>query len=801
MTPVSTATKNKAATNKAAKAKPKSRRSRSWFTFTAIATVIALFSITIWLALRLIINPGAIGWLSVFIPEWNVTSLVEAPQTLADIRTEAEAANLRLGTPIYFSTYPGFTQESLGFRDILLPFYRDQAACKGGSTSNAPATDQTCQRLFELRVYRPSPVKKGWIVKAPGFVEVDRLIIKEPEEMVAIARLTEAKIAEQGSTRKLPLSQITPIPGNAPLMGAWFHLSGIWQRGRSQVIYGQVIRYDPLHHRLQSLLSWTTLADKLPHWQQVSGDNAAELVVNQTIGLEPHFQVYQWQALPSPGRPIQVKEISLTESALRDRSYQNGLLLARNGLWSPGLELLKQSKKTNLQWSSTAQAQLDVVTLHAKITQAQAARDWASLKQQVMALLIDGQWAKAFKLLRSAHENGMDIAELVTDPSERLWQRVEVAMRVNAKLVDLQNIGVLLLAVRQDQTTAIDWLRQQLKGQSNRDALSRQTQQVLALLKPDATIAEAEIPVPAASASPVADHPSKLIGIATPVADFNAQDWLQPDRTSLSTLNSSQRWYDLRVSQFYDGKQWQQAPFQDLSGGTDSNQTARSLWQLLGFNDSTAVELLTWNAENQLITLPATVQAVTGRVQDLAGGELHLLVAASTAPPVAPVLLAMTQSSLTWLEPERTVTLAELSREAEWAPALWQALQQTHLALPVSVVDVATMQQELGNWSLQLMELTGDHIPEVVLVLQVPKSASATEVASSTTSQLQSLQTLIISQQGHVLYQDGQAGNGQLQAIVNLDAATPPILIVKNAQGYDLKQWSASSQQFEGVGT
>ncbi|HEY9661832.1 MAG TPA: hypothetical protein V6C65_25535, partial [Allocoleopsis sp.] len=557
------------------------------------ATVISFSSITIWLALQLIINPGAIGWLSVLIPEWNVASLVEAPQTLADIRTEAESANLHLGNPIYLSTYPGFTQESLGFRDVLLPFYRDQAACKASSASNASGSDQTCQRLFELRVYRPSPVKKGWIMKAPGFVEVDRLLVKEPEEMATIARLTEAKIAGQGSTRKLPLSQITPINGKAPLAGAWFHLSGIWQRGRSQVIYGQVIRYDPLHHRLQNLLSWTTLADELPYWQQVSGDNTTELVVNQTIGLEPHFQVYQWQALPSPGKPIQVKEISLTESALRDRSYQNGLLLARNGLWSPGVDLLKQSKKTNPQWSPTAQAQLDVVALHAKITQAQAARDWASPKQQVMALLIDGQWTKALKLLRSAHENGMEIAELVTDPSERLWQRVEVAMRVNAKLVDLQNIGVLLLAVQQDQTTAIGWLRQQLKGQSNSNT-TRQAQQVLALLKADSTLAVAVVPDSVAAASPVADHPSKLIGIATPVADFNSQDWLQPDDSSLPTLNSTQRWYNLRVTQFYDGQQWQQAPFQPFPVGTDSAQTARSLWQLLGLNYSAEIDLLAW---------------------------------------------------------------------------------------------------------------------------------------------------------------------------------------------------------------
>ena len=38
------------------------------------------------------------------------------------------------------------------------------------------------------------------------------------------------------------------------------------------------------------MLSWTSPNGQLPKWQQVTGGGAKELVIDQTVGLEPHLQ-------------------------------------------------------------------------------------------------------------------------------------------------------------------------------------------------------------------------------------------------------------------------------------------------------------------------------------------------------------------------------------------------------------------------------------------------------------------------------------------------------------------------------
>lgn len=767
-----------------------------------------------WLAIQLIVNPGAVSWVSQFFPGWDMSSLIEPPQTLTEIGKAAADNGLEIGKPIYLSTYPGFSANSPGFYDLLLPFYQPQTQCEAVDSEL-----DRCRRMTELRVYRPYATQpsqsNGLTTTEPTFKLVDRVKVTGLEELVAIAPLTDAGIAGQGSTRTLPLTSLSPLQGTAPLPGAWFHATGIWQRGRNRVVYGRLVRYDPLHDRLQVLLNWTSLVEALPQWQQVTGSAAAELVVDQSIGLEPQFQVYQIESIQAPGRSTQVEPVTLTRAASNRQDYRQGLVLARNGLWSPALKLLQQSKQTDPQWSAVAQSQLDLVALHAKVTQAQAEQEWSSPRQQMVALLIDGQWAKAFDVLQTARRQGFDISDWLSNQPDFLWRRVEASVRVNARSTEVQNWGILLMAVRQDRQSAVAWLRQQTS--QNRQSTSthnpeQQAQQVLALLDPPASPAASPVaaspvasPAVSAAAVPIPNPTSRLLGAAIPQETIDPTQWLQPDPADELQLLENQQWYAIHIMQFQDGQQWRQSPFTTLPANSDALVRAERLWAMLGLATIPQVELIAWTETNHPEILPATIRAV-----QVVDADLYLLAAVDLPEQLTVAAsnprFAMTLASLKWLEPSNNLTLTELSQDPVWGqslpPALWQELQQIAIPLPDSVTNSNLLLQEVGDWTFQLMDLTGDGQPEAVLTLQTqpePTPNSTNPVGSSgssESSQPPALHTWVFSSSGQVIYQDGQTGQS-LKAIVDLEAGLPPILIIHEAEGYRIAQWSASLQRFE----
>lgn len=409
----------------------------------AIATIFLLTGGS-WFAARLIVNPGS--WLRGILPEWNQGATL---QTLAGIRAEAAKAGESVGQAI-----------ALANGEVLLPILAPQPHC------------QSCTQIVELRVYQLS---------AQAYELVDRLSIAGIEELMAIAPLTHSRVTSAGSSRKLPLTHIT-VMENPPDVGIWLCLSGEWQRGSTQTLYGQILRYDSQRDRLQAMLSWTSPAAELPRWQQITGSATPELLINQSIGLEPQFQVYQARSPNAPGKLVQLEAIGLTESVLEDSTYEHGLLLARNGLWSMALNSFQRVKAArSANWSASAQAQLDLIALHAEQTQQQADRDWASPTQQITALLIDGRWAAAFDRLKAAHADGYDIKSLLVDNADLFGQRIDAVLRVDSGQLEVQRWGTLLQAAQHDRPTAIAWLKQTLK-QTQPRLSAQQTQQVLALL-------------------------------------------------------------------------------------------------------------------------------------------------------------------------------------------------------------------------------------------------------------------------------------------------------------------------------
>jgi hypothetical protein len=799
---------------------PKTSAQATRLSGTLLTTALLLGAIGLvggggWLALRLIINPASVKWLGALLP-WG-SSLAAPPQTWSELAAEVGQTGQALGAPLYFSTYPGLTRQQPGFYDLLLPVVRPLKHCPtaGQRSNQINQTNQTnqsarqsssarppaepvkpgCSQITELRVYRPRP--------GLTYELLDRISVTGPEELFVVAPLARSSSATQGTSRTLPFTGVSFIAtsgvtasagasqpaASKDQAGIWLQLSGEWQRG-SRVLYGQVVQYDPNRTRLFSFQNWSSPPGQFPTWQQVTGDSEPELVVNQSVGLEPQFQVLQLKPPRSIGQSVSLEAVTLTEMASNDRTYLNGLLLARNGLWSPALTLLKRAKpqlaKTR-DWSGSAQAQLDLIRLHAQVTQAQANRDWASPTQQILADVTDGRWAEALAVLKQAHRSGYDVRNLLATNSDRLWQRVETALRVDAKPSDLQTWGTLILAVRQNQQQALLWLQKQPDAAKH---LFKIQQTLAVLAAPDrpaavlpssrpqlaaATAANslAGSPASPASSSISSPTPIALIGAVTPLATLAPQDWSSPAKSLASTLTitlpSTERWYRVAL----------------LAGTSDRAQLNRLV------AEGAQLQVGVWQGANLIQTMPLTVRAMQNRE----GGLLLASGAALAADPKSTVLVALS-ADVSWLQPTAGLTLNELAQQPIWQttliPQLWQDLQTAQLVDPA-----ADPLQTIGSWTLQTLELTGDRSPELILTIQPDRQLAQLQAQSQVQSQAQpdQLHTVIFSNQAQI-YSDLKTPQRSLVAIA-APANRLPSLLIRQGLELQLWQWSGQTQKFE----
>jgi len=721
---------------------------------TALSAILLTSAVSLviggsWLAVKLIVNPASVSWVSQLLPNWGEFA-VSKPQSLSDIAAEVARAGRQLGQPIHFSTYPGMTQKQPGFHHLLLPILQPIKYCV-----------PSCNQIVELRVYRP---------KASGsrvFYElIDRMAVTGPAEVEAIAPLSHALT---GSTRTLPLTSVAFMDGNAPV-GLWLQLSGEWQRG-SRVLYGQVVDYDPDRARLSLLQSWSSPAGQLPQWRQVTGNSTPELVVNQSVGLEPQFQVFQLKRSRSLIQPTKLEPITLTETVLQDHSYETALLLARNGLWSLALAQLQSLKQTDPSWPAAAQAQLDLIALHAEVTQAQADQDWASPTQQVLAQVIDGRWSKSLAALKSASQSGYDIRHLLDTNSDRLWQRIETALRVTARQADLQAWGMLIRAVRQNQQQALTWLRKQ---PNTTPEFTQSMQPLLALLQDETAGNRPADPLAANALPEVAAQPSlNWIGSVTSLTTMQPQDWSPLVKTvSLSTQPPPrQAWYQIVVNNIQIGQQWQK--FSALQTAAKSATSEQAF-----LKQPVPLQLMVWQDATLVQTLPLTVKAM-----QLKQGQLSLLGLGATLPmtvkPSVKTTLVAVAPTIKWLQPTASLTLSELMQQPNWQPLmpqLWQALATAHLVSDPQADPLATV----GQWSVQQLELTSNHNPAAILTLEPADGGS--------------LRTVVFSNQ-KLLYSDLQQPEQTLLGLAS--SANRTMLLVKQGQQLELKQWSDQAQAFE----
>ncbi|MBW4575540.1 MAG: hypothetical protein KME08_09690 [Aphanothece sp. CMT-3BRIN-NPC111] len=730
-------------------------------TLGAIATLLAatgLIAGGVWLGIQLILNPNSVAFVNRLLPVANRIPVTgePPPQTLAQIKAEISQEELIPGEPLFLNSQTANA-------DMLLPVKALRPACQ-----------TNCEQIVELRLYQPAEVEKSYQLAS-------RVAIVGPEESFVLVPLNDEDSDNSGFSDELPITKLSRLDNKAT--GIWLNLSGEQAFGEASVVYGQLVHYNPSSHHLSVMLPWTSPTGQAPYWQEVTGGGMPELTIDQTVGLEPLFRVYQIKPRDFLPDPIDLEEISLEKYALNSKAYRNALLLAQNGLWSTAWELLQSLDKKKLPTS--AQAQINLIRLHAQFTQSHSKKTWASPSQEVLADLINGRWDEALAVFQeSVAQSRYEIVTLLKADSGRLWQRIEAALKVNPDQIEVKAWGALIIGAKQGRKNAIAWLEEQPE---NNPETKAQIESLLDQL--DAAIADA---------NSTNNHFSQIIGKALPLTQANSADWLQPEdnpgRTSPLELEGQQVWYQVQVAAFNDGKRWRYAPFSDIKRRVV--EPGKQLWRLLGLNTDPQIQITVWKPDGQQQNTMATVKAVQitgGSLQLLAAGEViqDAASAADSGDRLRP--LAYTQTALRLLEPN-TITLADLSQSqpqsvAAILPTLWRELQNAGQVTSRRVPSVPIILQKIGQLSVETIDLTDNNQPETVVTLEKPLIG---------TSKSFKPRTVIFSDTGNLLYSElTKDAKQSLAAIADLGDGGRATLVVNSPSNYSLKRWSAQRQRFE----
>ncbi|OUC15129.1 MAG: hypothetical protein B0A82_08665 [Alkalinema sp. CACIAM 70d] len=398
---------------------------------------------------QFIVQPKSVVWVNRYLPEaWQIpVPDWDAPQTLAEIKADVKGDGYRLGDAI-----------SLSGKDVLYPVLDETFNCAA-----------KCDRIVELRVYRPAQ-HPGRSSREPHYQLVSQITLAGLEEWFVLEPMANLQMVAHGTSTVLGLDHIEKIDGPDGKSGIWLNAIGEKDAGENTVKFGRVVQYDPKRGQLQALVSWTSPTGELPYWQQVTGNSQPELVVNQTVGLEPQLQIYQ---LSQASQGARLKEISLLKPALKAVDYGEALQLARSGLWSIALERLKDIKKQEPKWSAQAQAQLDLIQRHANLTQAQAKQSSTNPSQQILAQLIDGQWKSAIEVFQAAKDDRESLLENIRLDAGRVWRRVMTAVELDPGNPYAQVWGAILMDDREGRQSTQKWL-QRLGRSKTRDRVIAQ---------------------------------------------------------------------------------------------------------------------------------------------------------------------------------------------------------------------------------------------------------------------------------------------------------------------------------------
>jgi hypothetical protein len=414
----------------------------------------------LWLSLQYLVNPDVAFWLDheLFGETQSRHPEASTPQTLDQVQTALGQAGLTAGQPIVLrSDFALQRNEVKTASDIAMPISTKEAASEGCS--------DPCQNIHQIRIYRS--LQLPWLIRLflskPYFRLTDVIAVQGPTGADLLAP-DQNPLVSAGSNQPLPITQ-SEVYNPAPEPGLWLRLTGLQSQGSSVSSYGQVFYFDPRRERLNLMTNWVSPPGEVPEWQQVTGDNLPELVVNQTVGLEPQYAIYRLKM--ADGVASQLQPITLTQPVLDTRAYLDALTLAKSGLWTPGLALLKQAKQdAGKRWNLDAQAQLDYVQLHARVTQAQANQPSASTVQRILGYLVNGSWGPALDVLQSDRAARGEVREMLSSDTGRLGNRIDTALKVTPGDGSAVAWGALLRMVRGSDVQALAWTQKQAGGKS-----------------------------------------------------------------------------------------------------------------------------------------------------------------------------------------------------------------------------------------------------------------------------------------------------------------------------------------------
>ena len=730
-----------------------------------------------WIALQLVINPGSVGWLSWIFPEWGREAdlhVRDAPKPLAELAAIAQESGLQFGDPINLHPHGQPANRST----LMIPVMASPQGCSG----------DRCGRIVELRVYHA--VEESW--REPHYQLGDRIAIEGPDEFFVTAPLVQVTSLGPGSSRALPLHKVERFAVQPSADGIWFLVRGEHRVGRDRFQFGHIGWYDFRRQRLGLDEPWTSPTGERPRWTSITGNETPELVIDQTVGLEPRYLVYFLKA-PSPRRALDLEAISLQQVPIDTRTYEDALLLAQHGLWSPAQAILTSLKQRySDDWPAYAQAQLDLVRLHAEVTQRNAGRDWANPGQALVAMLMDGQWENSWAFLMAELQNENSVSQVLQEDQRSLWRRVEAAVRVSPDRNAVRNWASLMQYLRRGRDAAIAQLQDSDRLTSV--SLNRQQRDILQQLD-NALLSRT------AGTTPT----TNFYGTATRLTAPAAADWQQADGSPPTLEATTEQWYRIRVEAVQGSETWERSPFSTLLG---VGATPRYLWRQLGFDRHSEVILSSWDAFGQRQSRQATVQAL--RWTD---GSLDLLVSAaqtSVPPPDSEVVeidagtdasetpstippIAHSRSALQWQAPASLSLSAIANEDPALAETVAQTLPQTLQEVGVLTVDWQEWGTApfygLGNWTVQQIELTGDDRPEFIIPLA--RDMSFVSDASPQGN-------LIISSEGRIIYSEiGAQAGSPILAIATMPNGDRPLFITQENGRYRLRRWSDHAQRFE----
>ncbi len=556
--------------------------------------------------------------------------------------------------------------------------------------------------------------------------------------------------------------------------GLWLTLEGSWQQQGLTLRYGHLLHVDSQAQRLELLTPWSSPANRPPQWADLDGDGPSDLVIDETVGLEPALRGLQM--MPGP----RVQSVSWlrvpVDAGAQAVSYQQALRLARGGLWHPAQNQLTNLKNTLAQsWNPAAEAQLQLMEHHATITRQQAEQDWSTPTQHILALLIDGRWEPALARLEASPELLPTLLNRLGVDQGRLWNRISAAAALPDPPPAVYVWGGLALKAQQNQPTnrdgaTPDWLNRQPVPTAARQRLA----QVLATLtttqapavasaKVGATAAIAAQPSSAQAVGNIALPPiTALIGQARPIPAPQS-GYAAPGQSLDATLG---QWYAIDIKAV-QSQTWQRGTVPIPAGAAPA-----AVWSVVQPAAQASPQLLRWVSPTTGISAPLTVRGLS-----LSNDTVTLLATgpatnASALPP-----LVFSQGALMWLDADQG-----------------QTAKPGAIAAAVAFLGVQTAPAALPTLSQHRLDLTGDSQPEQVLTWD----DTALGHLQSRGVQVEGTapKTIIMDQDNGVLYSD-LVETQTLVALTSPNADQPVGLLVHRAGEYELLIWRSATQRFE----